>query len=961
MFGIQRAESNIMSEIDQFYGPNAGYVIELYDRYRANPDDVDAATRALFSRWNAPAAPYRNGNSAPAPAVAPSAAPPPALDVTRIVLAARFCRMTRELGHRAARIDPLGNTPPGDPELDLAYYGLTETDLASLPASVVGGPLAQGAANCLEALDRLRRVYSGPVGYETDHIQDPAERAWLYEAAETERFFKNFDAETKRQILERLTEVDSFEQFIHKTFQGSKRFSIEGTDMLVPMLDEITRLGADADIKEIVIGMAHRGRLNVLAHVMGKPYAAIVSGFESVTNNENATEEDAGISVLTWTGDVKYHLGYERAIEDRGQEKLLLTLVPNPSHLEFVNPVVEGHTRAAQDECGSAGAPKQDDRAALAVLIHGDAAFPGQGVVAETLNLSRLSGYQTGGSLHIIANNQIGFTTNPGDGRSTLYAGDLAKGFEIPIVHVNADDPIACLAVVRMAHEYRERFQKDFLIDLIGYRRYGHNEGEEPAFTQPQMYANIRQHPRVREIFAAQLAQESLVTTEEADALVAQSLAKLTAARTADHTNGNSHDDMENASRSPRSVVETGVSAELLTALNESLLALPEDFAPNEKLAKLVLQKRRECLTKPNGIDWGHAETLAYASILADGTPIRLSGQDSERGTFGHRNAVLHDPNTDKTYTPLQHIPQAKASFAVCNSPLSENAVLGFEYGYSMHAPNVLTLWEAQFGDFNNGAQVIIDQFLVSGNAKWRQTPSLVLLLPHGYEGAGPEHSSARIERFLQMAATDNIRIVNCTTGAQFFHLLRRQAATLKSDPRPLIVMTPKSLLRDSAAASSLSDLTSGTFQPILDDAQARGRANAITRLVLCSGKVYHDLVKRATEEERESVALARLEELYPFPADEIKAMLAGYPNLQEIVWLQEEPCNMGAWLFVAPRLKDREMVGWKGELTYVGRSEAASPAEGAKRRHDVEQARILNSALRDIPALPKKPKLAMR
>ena len=953
-----------MSEIDQFYGPNAGYVIELYDRYRANPDAVDAATRALFANWNAPAAPYRNGASAPVAPVAqmpePNAAPTPAHD-RKVVLAARIARMVRKLGHRDAAIDPLGSETPGDPELGLAYYGLTEADLLALPANVVGGPLANGAANALEAMERVRRVYSGPVGYENDHVQAPAERAWLYEAVESERYFQGFDAATKRGLLERLTEVDSFEQFIHKTFQYAKRFSIEGTDMLVPMLDEIARLGAAADIKEIVIGMAHRGRLNVLAHVMGKPYAAIVSGFDAATGNENATEEDAGITALTWTGDVKYHLGYERAIEDPDGTKLLMTLVPNPSHLEFVNPVVEGHTRAAQDEFGETGPPKQNDRAALAVLIHGDAAFPGQGVVAETLNLSRLPGYQTGGSIHIIANNQIGFTTIPSDGRSTLYASDLAKGFEIPIVHVNADDPIACLAVIRMAQDYREKFQKDFLIDLIGYRRYGHNEGEEPAFTQPQMYQNIRSHARVREIFAAKLAQENVVSSEEADAMARKVQEKLTASRTEPYLNGHAHDDMGNASLSSRGLIETSVSAETLTALNESLLVLPDGFAANDTLTKRVLQKRRDSLTLPNGIDWGHAETLAYASILADGTPIRLSGQDSERGTFGHRNAVLHDPNTDKTFTPLQHIPQARASFAVYNSPLSENAVLGFEYGYSMHAPNVLTLWEAQFGDFNNGAQVIIDQFLVSGNAKWRQTPSLVLLLPHGYEGAGPEHSSARLERFLQMAATDNIRIVNCSTGSQMFHLLRRQAATLKTDPRPLIVMTPKSLLRDPAASSSLTDLSEGAFQPVIDDARARTRPEAITRIVLCSGKVYHDLNKRATDAEREHIAIARIEELYPFPVDEIRAMLKGYPNLQEVVWMQEEPCNMGAYLFVLPRLKDVEMVGWRGEFTYVGRSEAASPAEGAKPRHDAEQARILNSALRDVPPLLRKQKAAAR
>ena len=954
---MQELLITIMSEIDQFYGPNAGYVLDLYERYQRSPEEVDAATRTFFAHWTPPTLAARNGHAPPPVPASPAPALP---DVRRIVLAARIARMVRELGHRAAHIDPLGHEPPGDPELLLEYYGLTPADLAALPSSVVNGPLSAGTANCLEALERLRRVYSGTVGYETDHIQDPTEREWLYEAIESGRFFTGFDADLKRAVLERLTEVDAFEQFIHKAFTGAKRFSIEGTDILVPMLDELIRESAENKTQEVVIGMAHRGRLNVLTHVMGKPYENILVGFEKVTGNENATADDAAEAILHWTGDVKYHLGYERTHHKGTESELKISLVPNPSHLEFVNPVVEGHVRAAQDECSTPGAPTQNKRAALAVLIHGDAAFPGQGVVAETLNLSRLPGYQTGGTLHIIANNQIGFTTNPSDGRSTLYAGDLAKGFEIPIVHVNADDPVACLAVCRMANAYRERFQKDFLIDLIGYRRYGHNEAEEPAFTQPRMYEAIRQHPRPREIWAAALEAEGLVTKDEAAAMLANVEEKLKASRNTPGSNGHSHDDMENASRSPRSVVATGVPADVLRALNAALTTTPEGFTCNEKIEDRVVGKRRKSLETPNGIDWGHAESLAYASILADGTPIRLSGQDSERGTFGHRNAVLHDKDTDATYTPLQNLPQAKATFAVYNSPLSENAVLGFEYGYSMHAPNVLVLWEAQFGDFNNGAQVIIDQFLVSGNAKWRQTPSLTLLLPHGYEGAGPEHSSARLERFLQLAATDNIRIVNCTTAAQFFHLVRRQSATLAADPRPLVVLTPKSLLRASEASSSLADLTDGAFQSVINDAAALGRASEVTRLVLCSGKVYYDLMKRAATADTTHIAIARVEELYPLPVDEIKRVIQGYVNLQELVWLQEEPANMGAYLYVRPRLEDLDMVGWKGEHTYIGRSEAASPAEGAKHRHDTEQARLVESAFRNVPGMPiKRAKIA--
>ena len=624
-----------------------------------------------------------------------------------------------------------------------------------------------------------------------------------------------------------------------------------------------------------------------------------------------------------------------------------ITLAPNPSHLEFVNPVVVGRARAAQEDRSHAGPPLQDPKASLAIQIHGDAAFPGQGIVAETLNLSHLPGYAVGGSIHIIVNNQIGFTTLPGSSRSTLYASDLAKGFEIPIVHVNADDPEACIAAARMAHAYREAFGKDFLIDLIGYRRFGHNEGDEPAFTQPRLYEQVAKHPTVRALWAKELEKQGIASRDEADAMQAAVLDKLQKARGAQASVGvKAAVGKDSAGRSEQ---PTAVSSDRLLALNEALLARPEGFTPNAKLER-ILSRRRTGFTTKRGIDWAHAESLALASILEDGAPIRLTGQDSERGTFGQRHAVLHDPTTGERYTPLQAFPQARASFALYNSPLSENAAVGFEYGYSIHATEALVLWEGQFGDFANGAQVIIDQFLVSGNAKWQQTPSLVLLLPHGYEGQGPEHSSARLERYLQLAANDNIRVVNCTTAAQYFHVLRRQAARLETLPRPLVVMTPKSLLRNPMAASSLAELTSGAFQPVIPDATAPSRAKDITRLVLCSGKVYVDLQASQVLDGANKVAVARVEELYPFPEELLRGMIAGLPNLREVVWLQEEPRNMGAWKYMSSRL--RALAG-AAEVIYVGRPEAASPAEGSGPRHETEQARLLAASVSGVLSRP--------
>jgi 2-oxoglutarate dehydrogenase E1 component len=924
-----------MSDWNAFYGPNAGYLLELYERYSADPNAVDDATRAFFATW---APPTDGGVFAEAAA--------PQIDVTRTVAVARLIRYIRELGHLAARIDPLGSDPVGDPGLELHAHHITQADLSALPGHIVRGPLAEGTRTSAEGIERLRQAYSGSIGYETDHIQDYEERTWIREAAEDRTYFKNFDADRQRELLDRLTEVESFERFLHKTFPGQKRFSIEGTDMVIPVIDAVIRNAAAAGTREVVIGMAHRGRLNVLAHILGKPYSAILTEF--------LTPDYTKDTYLGWTGDVKYHLGARKAYRESGVTEMPITLAPNPSHLEFVNPVIIGRARAAQEKRTRPGYPFEDEKESLAICIHGDAAFPGQGIVAETLNLSRLKGYRVGGAIHIIINNQIGFTTDYDDSRSTLYASDLARGFEIPIVHVNADDPEACIAAARMACAYREKFQKDFLIDLVGYRRWGHNEGDEPDFTQPKMYERIRTHPTVRELWARELERRGLITREEAQQRVDTVMSRLQQALDKVRERQRLTAELPPepvrpapAPTPPPAVYAKPISAQRLLDLNDALLDRPEAFTGHPKLERM-LQKRRQAIHDADGIEWGHAEALAFAAILADGTPIRLTGQDSERGTFSQRHLVLHDAETGERFIPLHAISQARAACAVYNSPLSEAAVLGFEYGYSSHAPGTLVLWEAQFGDFANSAQVIIDQFIASGRAKWGQDPALVLLLPHGYEGQGPEHSSARLERFLQLCATDNMRVANPTTAAQYFHLLRYQAASLTTHPRPLVVLTPKSLLRNPRANSSLAELAAGPFQSVLNLGSDAPAAEDVTRLVLCSGKVAIDLLASGElERNGGNVDLLRLELIYPFPAIELKTRLQRYPNLHEVVWLQEEPQNMGAWAFVAPRL--RELLG-DLPLRYVGRGESASPAEGLNSAHVGEQQRIIREAVQGAP-----------
>jgi 2-oxoglutarate dehydrogenase E1 component len=924
-----------MNDLQTFYGPNAGYVLELYERYQRDPSSVDPATRAIFDTWS------------PEPLTRKQVATSEeaTFQVSHIMAASALAHAIRERGHLGAHLDPLGSAPLGDPALLTETHGINDEDLAQLPPGVIGGHAAEGVNNALEAITALRAMYSGTISYEFDQVKSPVERRWLRDAVGLNLYRVTPGPGASRKLLQRLTQVEVFERYLHQTYPGQKRFSLEGTDVLVPMLDEIISGAVESRTAEVIIGMAHRGRLNVLAHVLEKPHQAILTEFGRPKREEGVPLTDS--FGFGWTGDVKYHLGAEHILGEGHSVVLKIILSPNPSHLEFVNPVVEGMARALQETRNKPGDPEQDVDRALPILIHGDAAFPGEGIVAETLNLWHLQGYYVGGTIHIVVDNQLGFTTEPRDSRSTHFASDLAKGFEIPIIHVNADDPDAALTAVKLAQAYRDQFHKDILIDLVGYRRWGHNEGDEPAFTQPQMYETISSHPTVRELYARYLESRGIVSREEADAMVKEAFAELERAKhAADEALQHVEQEEPDGLNGYYEEVETppSVSEQQLMAFNQELLTWPQGFTPNRKLTRL-LQRRATTLGPEGGIDWGQAEALAFASILADGTPIRLTGQDSERGTFSHRHAVLHDQRSGEKYIPLQHLSLARASFAIFNSPLSESAALGFEYGYSVQAPDALVLWEAQYGDFANVAQVIIDQFISSARAKWRQQSSLVLLLPHGYEGQGPEHSSARLERYLQLAAGNNWRVADCSTAAQYFHLLRQQAFYLQRNPRPLVIMSPKSLLRNPLAAARLQDLVQGTFLPVINDQSALTRANSIRRLVLCTGKVAIDLLSHGSRAQAEDVAIVRVALLYPFPADELKKVLANYPHVRQIAWVQEEPRNMGAWSYISPHLAS--LVDSNIEVEVISRPERSSPATGLSDLYQAEQEQIIAEALR--------------
>ncbi|HSS72377.1 MAG TPA: 2-oxoglutarate dehydrogenase E1 component [Gaiellaceae bacterium] len=944
-----------MPDVD---GLNAGYATTILEQYLENPESVPSEWRALFESGESELVRElpglvrlletmeRNGGNGgaavaappePAPAPAPAAPQPSAVPeellLGGVAAAMALVKAHRMHGHLAAHLDPLGSEPVGDPALEPERLipKLTPELQAQIPASLLR--LYVPAETLADALPRLRETYCGTIAYEIEHLSDHELRVWLRKAIESGRYRRPLSAAEQKRLLGRLTEVEGMERYLRRAFLGQKSFSIEGLDVMVPMLDEAIEISAEAGAHEVVIGMAHRGRLSVLAHTLGQPSEAILREFEGERSIDAVVSTPEGGS-----GDVKYHLGAE-GVRKTNAGEITVALCANPSHLEAVNPVVEGRARAEQTD-RSTRAGVHDPGVALPILIHGDAAFAGQGVVAETLNLEGLAGYTTGGTLHLIANNQVGYTTDPAEGRSTRYSSDLAKGFDVPIIHVNADDPEAAISAIRLALAFRQRFGHDVVVDLVGYRRFGHNEQDEPAYTQPLMAQIIASHPTARELYATQLAEEGVVPVEEAKQLDKSVETELKSAheRLKDAI---ADDELPELPLHPPAATGrpvTAVTADRLRELDEELLHVPDHFTIHPKLLKQL--ERRPAALEEGRIDWGQAEALAFSSLLVEGIPIRLTGQDTERGTFGHRHLVLHDAHTGERYVPIQHLSDATASFEVHNSPLSEYACVGFEYGYAVAAPEALVLWEAQFGDFVNGAQIMLDQFIVAGLSKWRETSRLTLLLPHGYEGNGPEHSSARLERFLQSTAQENIRVVNPSTAAQHFHVLRRQA--LEPVARPLVVMTPKGLLRLKEAASSLTDLAEGSFQPVLDDStQFKER---MQRLVLCSGKVYYDIVGHELRGKSTTSAVARIEQLYPFPSEQVKALVASYPSLEEVVWAQEEPQNMGAWRSIRHRLEEarpRDV-----PLRYVGRTWRASPSEGYPTAHLREQDRIVREAL---------------
>jgi len=841
----------------------------------------------------------------------------------------------RTHGHLAAQLDPLGSAPPGDPAMDPETVRLTPELMARVPAWMMRVEVP--GATLAEALPHLRATYCGTIAYEIEHISSHEQRVWLRKQIESGAHRHALPPDRQLQLFDRLATVDAFERFLRRTYLGHHTFSIEGLDALIPMLDESIELLARDGASEVMLGMAHRGRLNVLAHVVGRSYASMLAEFESGHVEGGAT-----------AGDVKYHFGAEGTYLTTGGRPVTVAVSHNPSHLEVVDAVVEGRARAKQTR-RRAHEVHQDTRIVVPLLIHGDAAFTGQGVVSETLNMQALAGYSTGGTIHIIGDNQIGFTTDPREGRSTRYASDIAKGYDLPIIHVNADDVEACLVAVRLAVAFRSTFGHDSMIDLIGYRRLGHNEGDEPAYTQPLAMERIRAHPPVVRLYGATLAERRLMTSGEVEARMTAAYEQI--ARV--HREVIAQPDGVAESEHVRQVdpvgdpeIDTCVPAPTLRTLDDQLVRVPDGFTIHPKLRRFFDQ--RPAAFQPGGrLLWAQAEALAWASLLIDGIPIRLTGQDTERGTFSQRHLVLHDSTTGERWAPIQHLVQAKAPFELCNSPLSEIAALGFEYGYAVTAPNALVVWEAQYGDFYNNAQVIVDQFIVAGQAKWGQDSRLVLLLPHGYEGSGPEHSSGRLERFLQLAAEGNIRVAVPTTAAQYFHLLRMQALTTRR--RPLICFTPKSGLRLSEAQSEVGDCSAGRFRPVLDDDLPAERRQEVRRLILSTGKIHYELGARAGPH-RDSgppVALARLELIYPFPMEALRALLTSYPAVQEVAWVQEEPRNMGAFQFVAERLPELLPEGVR--LRYVGRAESASPAEGASSAHRLEQERILSEALVDI------------
>ena len=933
---IQGAESgSFLRRIDELLQGEDSFYEEV-------AESIEVSTAVVTNAYAASASAPPLAAGPPTPGGAAGAAPDEEL-LQAVQAGTSLLKAYRTHGHLAARVNPLGKEPKGDPALEPENLNLTPELMARIPAHILR--IGVEGETLLEALPRMREAYCGTIAYQIEHLSSHQQRMWLREQIETGTHRTPLTADEKKQLRKRLAEVYGFERFIQKAYLGQKMFSIEGLDAVVPMIDELVALAQRGGADEVVIGMAHRGRLAVLVNNLGRSVESILAEFEGA----KALDQVKAIAALpqSGTGDVKYHHGAEGVITTPEGEQIKVRLYPNPSHLEYVNPVVTGAARAAQTE-HSGPRLHHNPSVAVPLLLHGDAAFPAQGVVAETLNLQALAGYSTGGTVHLITDNQVGFTTDPEEGRSTPYASDMAKGFNVPIIHVNADDVEACVASIRLAMAYRERWGRDVVIDLIGYRRYGHNETDEPAYTQPEQAAQIKDHAPSAELYSAQLEKEGVVSAADVEAFanehreeLSETLKKLRSKMEA----GDYEDPSSTAigtgelDRTKSPEVETAVSEKRLRSLNQDLLKVPESFTIHRKLRKNLMGRTDRIVDE---IDYGHAEALAFASLLTEGTHIRLTGQDTERGTFSHRHLVLHDEKTGLEYAPIQNLSGALAPMELHNSPLSESACLGFEYGYSAASPESLILWEAQFGDFGNSAQVIIDSFIAAGESKWGQTTRLTMLLPHGYEGSGPEHSSARIERFLALAAEGNIRLANPTTAAQYFHLLRRQARIAK--PRPLVVFTPKGLLRLAAAGSKLEDLTQGSFQFVLDDPVTLDHKDEVKRLVLCSGKVYYDMAGHERRAEAKTVAVARVELLYPFAKSQLIELIASYPNIEEIVWVQEEPQNMGAFKVMNRRLP--ELLPKGVEFRYVGRPQRASPGEGYPAAHRLEQERIVLTAL---------------
>jgi 2-oxoglutarate dehydrogenase E1 component len=833
----------------------------------------------------------------------------------------------RDLGHFIAHLDPLSERRASHPLLERSEFDLEPSDLDRMfdTSPFVGLP----QATLRELLAALRETYCRTIGVEYMHIQDRNVRRWLQERMEPCRNQPGYGRAKKRWILKELHYAELFERFLQARFVGQKRFSLEGAETLIPVLEAVVERSAETGVREIVMGMTHRGRLNVLVNLLRKPYQEVFAEFE-----ENYLPESRD-----GDGDVKYHLGFSSDRTALSGQQIHLSLTPNPSHLEAVDPVVEGRTRAKQRQFGD-----RERRLGIPLLIHGDAAFAGQGLVAETLNLSQLAGYTTGGTIHVIVNNQIGFTTAPSDARSTTYCTDVAKMIQVPIFHVNGEDPEAAVYVAELAMDFRQQFNRDVVIDMYCYRRHGHNEGDEPSFTQPIMYSKIKDRPTLTELYTERLIMAGDFTVSETEAITEKFQAKLQAALEEVKTGPQQQVGMRGfagrwrglVSRYSHVPVETGIPYETLCSITEVLTRPPEHFSVNPKILR-QLEARRKEMQQRQPVDWATAEALAFGSLLLEGTPVRLSGQDSRRGTFSQRHAVLYDARTGEPYFPLNHLKADQATFSCYDSLLSEAAVLGFDFGYSLDSPNALVLWEAQFGDFANGAQVIIDQFIVCSESKWQRQSGLVMLLPHGYEGQGPEHSSGRLERFLQLCAEDNIQVCNLTTPAQYFHVLRRQLK--RNFRKPLILMTPKSLLRHKAAVSPVAELINGRFSGVLDDPTAD--SGQVRRVVLCGGKVYYDLLEHRNESGRGDVAIVRVEQFYPFPVEDLRRILLRYRKAKERIWAQEESLNMGGWTFMEPRLR---ALGWTPR--YVGRDTSASPATGSRKVHLREQSELVEVAI---------------